>query len=256
MRPRGSPAVDPTVSRTLPPGSPLAPPLLFGSASPSAPTSIWSTTSHDSASLSASNLRVTGYPGAQARLSPPAIPTYASGLAQSASVPPITPARISHTHQRHLSQPPAYSPGVSLHQGPWSSQGSPLSQSQSQQRHALSPSLASFPLEPIGNARAFGKAPSLPYPQTQQQHALFPGVSQKQFFPRVQSFSPQQTDGQPSSSSLHSGFPTQGTWSYSGEGSLTGLGAPLGPFTADLPYSQPRMQQQAQMQRSGAWASS
>ncbi|KAF8470376.1 hypothetical protein JB92DRAFT_3135163 [Gautieria morchelliformis] len=270
MRPRGSYAADPSLNRA--PGSPLPPPLLFGSASPSAPPSIWSTTSHDSASLSASNLRITGYPGAQTRVSPPVMPTYTSALGPSAPVAPIAPvapvapSRIGFTHQRQLSQPLAYSLGTaatSLPQGPWSSQGSShlsVSQSQSQQRHTLSPPLVPFALQPMGNTRTFGQVPPPPHSQPQQHHhAPFSGAYHPQLShvpglsPRL---SPQQVYGQSASSSMHSDLPTQSTWSYSGEGSLTGRGAPLGPFAADLPYPQLRIQQQAQMQRSGAWAPS
>ncbi|KAF8585617.1 hypothetical protein K439DRAFT_1027868 [Ramaria rubella] len=270
MRPRGSSAIDSAFSRALPsisslrppPGSPLPPSLLFGSGSPDAPTSIWSTTTHDPASLSATNLRVTGYLGSHSRMSPPAVQTYTAGLGHEVSVTSSTPTRAGYGHQRQLSQPLAYPPPSSQHHGAWASQESSHSsilQSQSQPRHTFSPPSASFaPQQPVVGAGGLSQAPSPPYAQMhqQQQSALFPGPSQSPFSQHIPNVPLQQIHSPSVSSTLHQGLPSHSTWSYSGEGSLTGIGAPLGPFTSDLPYAQSRIQQQAQMQRSGAWAPS
>lgn len=265
MRSRGPSSADPSVPRALSMGAPLPPqPLLFGSGSPSAPTSIWSTTTLDSAALSANNLRATGYPGAQTAISPPTLQTYGLGLGQGAAAPPATPTRNGYSHQRQLSQSQAFQPASPPHQGPWGSQGSShlaSSHSLSQPRHTLSPSSAPFaPQQSMSTTRSLQDVPSPPYAprhhQQQQASLSFSGPQQQQFsLQQLSTFPPSRIPNR-ISPPMTSDLPSHNTWSYSGAGSLNSMGAPLGPFAVDLPYTQSHLQQQPQMHRPGAWAPS
>ncbi|KAF8513716.1 hypothetical protein BU17DRAFT_53078 [Hysterangium stoloniferum] len=248
-----APGHDSVHSRILvpPSGSPLpaAAPLLFGYGSPSAPASIWSTTTQDSAAFSASNLRSNGYSGAQSRVSPPAnVQTYpiGLGLTHNGSYTPTTPTRPSgFSHQRQLSQvmyPTGSSP---IQQGSWVGQGSSqlsmTSQASSQPRHTMSPGLMQQQTLMHTRSSLGPQLPSPPYSQLQQQAQLFPGslsASQSSTFPGLpvgQSHMPRD------------GLSSQNTWSYSGADSLSGMGASLGPFA-------PAQSRQPQTQRSSGWA--
>lgn len=220
---------------------------LFPSGSPNSPGSIWSTTPHDSAVMSSANL----YPAASNRVSPPSMPTYTVGingsstLAGSTGFSPATPTRPGGFggHQRNFSQPVGFgSTSVSDSQGIWSSQAS-LSSSQSpSQRFPLGTQQTLLNsrngVGPISSSSSFSQLQQLQLHLQQQQQPLFPATSRNL---SSTGYGMPAADGQVTQQAAN-------PWSYSGLDSLSGIGAPLGPFT-----HQSRLQQQAQIQRSGSW---